>query len=166
MYYLILVISLFSSVTWAEQIPLNMTHTSMQSIHQRSNLIADVTIEHPLEDKVVFIMGDEDPLKETSMLHSAKVTAIEKSEDIPERFIPKVGDSIIVSQWKDPESGLTYEGTPVLQEGFDYRLYLSDSHGKYEGDKAVYIITGINGGLFSREGADIYRDTLNTSALE
>lgn len=166
MNYLIILLSLFSSVTWAETVPMNMTHTSMQSIQQRANLVADVTVGHPLTDKVVFIMGDANTVQRTSMLHTATLTAIKKTQHLPERFMPEVGDTIVISQWKDLASGQTYDGTPVLQEGFEYRVYLNYSHGRTDKDIPIYTITGINGGLFSKEGTLIYRDDMNTSIVK
>ena len=169
---LILLLSFFAPLVLAETVPANMLHTSMQSIHKRSDLIVNVTMQHSLEDYKTFVISDSfssklpetKPVWENYMLHQASVKDILKSGDNP--FIHNEGDIVVIEQWRDIESGLTYEGVPVLQQGEKYLLYLYYTHGKTKEGQPIYAVTGINGGIFSRSDGQNYRQTENTTRLQ
>lgn len=148
-----------------------MLHTSMMSIHKHSNLIVKVSMTQSLDDRKWLVIGDtfdestfKEPVFKTTMMHKVKVVSIFKKANIP--IDVNEGDFIVIRQWRDTDTGLSYEGVPVLQQGVEYYLYLNDTHTRSPNGYPVYAITGINGGLFSLDtkGGN-YRDGANTSSL-
>lgn len=169
---LIILLCFFSPLALAKTIPAHMLHTSMQSIDRRADLIVSVSMEQSLDDSEALIVSDTfnvltatTPVIETSMRHKAKVVEVFKNSIT--RLVVSEGDFIIIDQWRDTKSGLSYEGVPVLQQGGEYLLYLYYTHKKSSDGQAIYAVTGVNGGLLNldAEGNSYREEGSNTSSI-